>query len=163
MALWQAGDPGAAQTRLRRLTVNVHKFVAAPALSSLISAIAPPLESAAQTLPEAELAGRFADFEAAIAALPAPDFDAQADAALRIAGHDHRRDIRSRERIRVGVRPAIDFTTVTRSTKAYRKRIVVIDNDGYLLAIDLGVLGHEAHLGEFDQIVRTLNLEAAAS
>jgi hypothetical protein len=53
--------------------------------------------------------------------------------------------------------------TVKQSTQAFKKRIVVIGNNGHLLAIDLGVLGHDAHLGQFDQVVRTLHFDTAAS
>lgn len=163
MALWHAGNPEAAQTRLKRLAGNVRKFVLGPARRPLMSTIEPLVEPGARSLPDAELAGRFADLDAAIAALPEADFNAQADAALGIAGHDRRRDIQSRERVAVGGKPALSFMTVTRSTQAYRKRIVVINNDGYLLAIYFGILGHEAHLGEFDQVVRTLHLGDAVS
>lgn len=162
-ALWRSGNPAGAQTRLKRLAGQARNFVAAPGLTPLMSALLPLLEAAALSLPEPELAGRLSDLDAAIAALPAPDLDVQAEAALRIAGHDQRRDIQSRERVTVGGKPALNFMTVTKSTQTYKKRIVVIDNDGHLLAIYFGILGHEAHLGEFDQVVRTLHLGAAAS
>jgi len=162
-ALWRGGHPEAAQTRLRRLLNNVQRMVAEPGRRPLVSAILPLMETAARTLPEAELTERLTDLQAAIGALPPHDLDALGEAALQIAGHDRRRDIRSRARISVGGRSALDFMTVTRSTQAFKKRIVVIDNNGYLLAIYFGVLGHEAHLGQFDQVVRTLHFDAAAS
>lgn len=162
-ALWRGGHPEAAQTRLRRLLNNVQRMVAEPARRPVVSAILPLMETSARTLPEAELAGRLADLQAAIGALPPHDLDVLGEAALQIAGHDRRRDIRSRTRVSVGGRSALDFMTVTRSTQAFKKRIVVIDNNGYLLAIYFGVLGHEAHLGQFDQVVRSLHFDAAAS
>ena len=53
--------------------------------------------------------------------------------------------------------------TVKQSTQAFKKRIVVIGNNGHLLAIDFGVLRHDAHLGQFNQVVRTRHFDAVAS
>jgi hypothetical protein len=134
-----------------------------PSRRSVVNTMLPLLEAGAPGLPEVELGERFADWRQALRGLPDASLDALGDAALPIAGHDHRRAIQSRERRTVGGKPAVDYLTVTKSTQTFRKRIVVIDNDGHLLAIYFGILGHEAHLDAFDRLLRSLHFEAAAS
>ncbi|MCE2945721.1 MAG: hypothetical protein ACK515_15535 [bacterium] len=129
----------------------------------MLNTMLPLLESGADRLPEPEAAQRFADWKQATAAVPPATLKAIGDASLPVAGHDQRRSIHSRELRTYGGRPAIDYLTVTKSTQQFRKRILCIDYDGELLAVYFGVLGHEAHLGEFDQVVRSLQFATAAS
>jgi hypothetical protein len=162
-ALWLGGNAASAQTRARRLSGIAGRFVDESQRRPLQNTMLPLLEFDAARLPEAEAAQRFADWQQAIAALPPATIESWGDAALAVSGHDQRRSIQSRELRTFGGRPAIDYLTVTKSTQQSRKRVVVIDNDGHLLAVYFGILGHEAHLGELDQVVRSLQFAAAAS
>ncbi len=161
--LWLGGNAAGAQTRIKRLSGIASRYVTEPQRRPLLNTMLPLLESGAAGLPEPEAVQRFADWKQATAAVPPATLEAMGDASLPVAGHDQRRSIRSRELRTFGGRPAIDYLTVTKSTQQSRKRIVVIDNDGHLLAVYFGVLGHEAHLGELDQLVRSLQFAAAAS
>lgn len=163
MALWQGGNAAGAQARISRLHGIASRFVDEPQRRPLLNTMLPLMAHGAPDIPAPEAAQRFADWQQAIAALPRMPLEAMGEAALPIAGHDQRRSIQSREARTFGGRPAIDYLTVTRSTQGSRKRIVVIDNDGHLLAVYFGILGHEAHLGELDQVVRSLQFAAAAS
>ncbi|MDX2220033.1 MAG: hypothetical protein SF172_13510 [Burkholderiales bacterium] len=162
MALWR-GNADGAQARVKRLYQNVNRFVDMKHRTQVSSAMLPLLEPAARSLPEAELNQRFADWHEALAAIPTPGIEALGDAALPLADHDRRRAIQSRTQTTFGGKPAMDYLTVTKSTQDFQKRIVVIDNDGHLLAIYLGILGHAAHLKEFDRLVGSIHFDATPS
>jgi hypothetical protein len=158
IALWQGGNAADAQVQLGRIHANVSRFIEAPHRRPLVDTMVPLLVLGAPGMPAEDAARHFSRWQRALSAVPPPTIEAIGDAALSVAGHDQRRAIQSRQRRIVGGKPAMDYLTVTRGTQSARQRIVVIDNDGHVLLVYAGGHGHEAYLGEFDRLVRSLRI-----
>ncbi len=90
-------------------------------------------------------------------ALPPPDLDVLADAALGDLDHGPRRDIERREKLRVDGRDARRILTWQRLTHDSRRRHVFVLNRGHLLVIRSDV-GRDEVLGPaLDELVRSFS------
>jgi len=133
--LWRVGHVEEARWRLRNVSVPRELFPTAVEREAFWSAWSAFLGDRTTVVPYALVDPVFSDVLARVEALPPPDLPALADAGLKALGHDQRRDVKSRQALKVGGRDALDVETWNRLSHANPQRFLFIAHDGYLLTL----------------------------
>ena len=132
--LWRSGQGDAALARMGRIPVPRELFATNEARNEFWAAWSGVSRSPATT-PIADLEPAFEDILALVNAMPPHDLSALEPTALAELGHDQRRDIKSRTSLRIDGRDALDLATWTRQSHEGPQRLLLVLNDGYLLAL----------------------------
>lgn len=133
--LWRAGRVEEARWRLRNVVVPRERFPTAGGREAFWAAWSAFFADPATVVPYADIDLAFSDVLARVDALPRPNLAELSDAGLTALGHDQRRDVKSRNALKVGGRDAVDVETWNRLSHASPQRFLFIAHDGYLLAL----------------------------
>lgn len=161
--LWREGRVDEARWRLRNVRAPRELFAAAVDREAFWAAWAAFLDDKARVVPYPEIDPAFSDVLARVDALPPPDLPALSDGGLRMLGHDQRRDVKSRQTLKVGGRDALDVETWNRLSHANPQRFLFIAHDGYLLALYTARQSDATALEAFASVRDSLHFAAADS
>ena len=161
--LWRRGGVDEARWRLRNVPVPRELFPTAAERETFWAAWSAFFGDPARVVPYAEIDSTFSDVLARVDALPPPDLPALADAGLKALGHDQRRDVKSRQALKVGGRDALDVETWNRLSHANPQRFLFIAHDGYLLALYTAGQADAEMLSAFASVRDSLHFAAADS
>ena len=161
--LWRVGRVDEARWRLRNVPVPRELFPTAVEREAFWAAWSAFLGDPAMVVPYAEIDPAFRDVLARVDALPPPDLPALADAGLKALGHDQRRDVKSRQALKVSGRDALDVETWNRLSHANPQRFLFIADDGYLLALYTARQADAEALRAFASVRDSLHFAAADS
>jgi len=161
--LWREGRVEEARWRLRNVVVPRDLFPAVVEREAFWGAWSAFYGDKATVVPYAAIDPAFSDVLARVDALPPLDLPALADGGLKRLGHDQRRDVKSRQPLKVGGRDALDVETWNRLSHANPQRFLFIAHDGYLLALYTARQADAAALGAFASVRDSLHFAAADS
>lgn len=161
--LWRADRVEEARWRLRNVVVPRELFPTAVGREAFWTAWSAFFADPATVVPYADIDLAFSDVLARVDALPPPDLPALSDAGLTALGHDQRRDVKSRQALKVGGRDAVDVETWDRLSHASPRRFLFIAHDGYLLALYTARQADAEVLKAFASLRDSLHFAAADS
>ena len=88
---------------------------------------------------------------------PPRDMDELVDWGLAAVGHNQRRDVKSRRKITIDGRDAMDIETWSRLDHTNIQRIFLVDDDGEMVALSTAGMAFEDSLAAFDAIRDSLH------
>jgi hypothetical protein len=155
--LWSRGQALDARDRLAKLRLLPASFASHDAYEAIWGATYDLRRTLEHGTP-AEGEASFRDLIDALQRLPAPSVEDLADVALRVFGHDQRREIANKTHRQVGGREALVIDTWDRLSHEDRKRYVLAINEGSLLlaATEQGVFAEVEEA--FDALVASIGL-----
>jgi hypothetical protein len=133
-SLWRDGRTDEALTRLRDLRLRSELFASREDYEAFSDALA-PLAGAKRGTPWSAVAGRFDKLSRAIDALAPSPIERIGDGVLSELERDRRREVRSREIVRIDGREALRIETWSALTHTDPRRYLLVLNDGRILLL----------------------------